>query len=180
MRGRPDSLRARRTRSRGRGAEKSADVRVQNFVLHDCSVNRSAKKTRRCRRETPTYTSSTTPLHLSRRRRHDFPFLLPDDPIPRHPRLSLTPTVSTAQRVTNRRRSLRHTLKPTRPWESRAYPRNLMTSKNLDPRRRHRRLPFAAAAGREQWRAAFTPVSNRLYMTWVMRPRVEWRVGVKS
>ena len=85
MRARPDSLRARRTRSRGRGAEKSADVRVQNFVLHDCSVNRSAKKTRRCRRETPTYTSSTTPLHLSRRRRHDFPFLLPDDPIPTSP-----------------------------------------------------------------------------------------------
>ena len=52
-------------------------------------------------------------------------------------------------------------LKPNRPWESRAYPRNLMTSKKLDPRRRHRRLPFAAAAGREQWRAAFTPVSNR-------------------
>ena len=24
------------------------------------------------------------------------------------------------------------------------------------------------------------PVSNRLYMTWVMRPRVEWRVGVKN
>ena len=49
-------------------------------------------------------------------------------------------------------------LKPNRPWESRACPRNLMTSKRLDPRRRRRPLEDGG----------------------VRPPRVEWRVGVKN